>query len=168
MIQQGDMEDRHRKVGKRTDEITQKIGGLVELREGRFRDGMFRPCIYHHHLHSSSQVWWEVSLVSPNPQSELANSQCACRAHTLELTTLRGTQILFLVLIILCVSGLILWPSSPTRLSATWGHVWYPHCCILYAKARIWIILDLNKDIWWMNWSRDREMGGGGGKGVKA
>lgn len=113
MIQQGDMEDRHRKVGKRTDEITQKIGGLVELREGRFRDGMFHPFIYHHHLHSSSQVWWEVSLVSPNPQSELANSQCACRAHTLELITLRGTQIVFLVLIILCVSGLILFSDPP-------------------------------------------------------
>lgn len=112
MIQQGDMEDRHRKVGKSTDEITAKIGGLVELREGRFRDGMFRPFIYHHHLHSSSQVWWKVSLISPNSQSELANLQCASRAHMLELTTLWGTHSSWYLSY--CVS--VVWYSSLTLL----------------------------------------------------
>lgn len=167
MIQQGDMEDRRRKVGKRTDEITEKTGGLVEVREGRFRDGMFRPFIYHHHLHSSSQVWWEVSLVSPNPQSELANSQCACRAHTLELTTLRGTQILFLVLIILCVSGLILFSDPPPPPDYQQLEGTYDILTVVSSMPKLEPGSYQISIRHLMNELKKRR-GGGGGKGVKA
>lgn len=72
-----------------------------------------------------SQAWWEVSLISFNPQSELASSQDTSRAYTLELSMLLGTQILFLVLIIPCDSCLILIsdfiPPSPIKLSLTWN-----------------------------------------------
>lgn len=116
------MEDRHRELGKRTDEITEKLGGLMELE----KEDSEMACYFHL---SPAPPFFQSSLMRsfpnlPQPQSWLTRNVLP-EHRPLELTILQGPQIPFLVLIILYVSGLIVISDlpSPIRLSAARGMI---------------------------------------------